>query len=163
MNIIYKYIAVSILITALLSSCSTNDSDERADAYSERVEPILAGNVYPSTFQIYEKGNIIGYQVNIVASLNLTDTIGCTINVIDENNALIPSHLMGGGIEEFEDREFTLSNGKGRMIHIFIENPEKLNKILLTTSNLDKVVLFNRGDSIGVAGNYIKPEEYKYK
>jgi hypothetical protein len=159
MNRIYKYLALPVLLLA----CSNNHSEDQIAKYSERVEPILAGDIYPSTFQIFDEGVVVGYQVNIVASSSLTDTISCTINVIDENNDTVPCHLMGGGIEEFENREFTMFNGLGRMIHLFVQDPEKLNSIQLTTSDSDKIILFKKGDSIGVAGNHIEPDIFEYK
>ena len=152
---------ILLLILPFFFSAACDEKADRAESYSERVEPLLYGRVYPVVAKVIEKNKLIGYQLKINASLNLQDSVLCRIKVMDANNVPLPYHIFGGGIENEGDRIFSLARGQGRFPHLFLENPEEVARIMIEIGG-NEILFFERGDSMDMAGNYIKPLEFHY-
>ena len=147
-----------------LSACADTDPyEKKCEEYFERVEPILDGSVYPSTFEIIENGNLIGYQLSIVGNLNFEDTVYCRIRVFDNQDNLIPYQLFGEDLDEFGNRKFIFYKGMGRFTNIFVEHPKNVERIELESNKFDDLILYQTGDSVGTAMSWIFPQEIKYE
>ncbi|MCT4640365.1 MAG: hypothetical protein N4A72_21885 [Bacteroidales bacterium] len=148
-----KFIYLYISGLLILFGCNS-EQKHVDDSFQNRVEPILNGEVYPVLFP-FETDKCEGYELLISSSISLKDTLYGTLTLLDSLGIKMPFYIDGGSWNNnigISNKEIAIypKPVAFSVWYIIMKNREKLHRINLLTKDGKEIILYEKGDSLGV-------------